>query len=141
MLTITDLPTRIASKIEVGEEHWLWTGWSNNAGYPYAHFEGRDQPAYRVVYLLLVGPIPDGYELDHTCVTPMCVWPAHLEPVTHAENQLRIRARFTACRRAGHDWSVPRNVAVRPNGSRYCAECARIDMRARYAAKKSLAAA
>jgi len=133
-LTLTDLPPRIVEKIEVGEEHWLWTGWANDAGYPYVYMDGRDQPAYRVVYELLVGPIPVGLELDHLCVTPMCVWPEHMEPVTHAENQRRIALRQIACRRVGHDWTDPRNVRTRPSGRRYCAECDRISLRARYAA-------
>lgn len=136
-LTVTDLPERISAKIEVGAEHWMWTGWANDAGYPYVSFEGRDQPAHRVVYTLLVGPIPDGLELDHTCVTPMCVYPDHLEPVTHAENQSRIRDRFTACHRAGHDWSDPKNVRTRSNGRRYCAECDRIDQRRRHGERKA----
>jgi hypothetical protein len=139
-LTMTDLPPRIAVKIEARDGHWLWTGWSNSAGYPYVRFEGRDQPAYRVVYTLLAGAIPEGLELDHLCQMPRCVNPDHLEPVTHAENQRRIRDRQTACRREGHDWSDPRNVRVRPNGRRYCAECDRIALRTRYATRKEAAA-
>lgn len=87
----------------------------------------------------IVGPIPDGLELDHTCVTPMCVFPAHTEPVTHAVNQRRIAERQLACRREGHDWTNPENVRTRPNGRRYCAECDRISLRARYAARKAAA--
>jgi hypothetical protein len=131
-----NLPDRIVDKIEVRDDHWYWTGWANDAGYPYVHNDGRDQPAYRVVYELLVGPIPDGLELDHLCVTPMYVRPEHMEPVTHAENQRRIAARQISCRRVGHDWTDPRNVRTRRNGRRYCAECERISLRARYAAQK-----
>lgn len=47
--------------------------------------------AHRVVYESLVGPIPAGLELDHTCRVRRCVNPDHLEPVTHAENQRRSR--------------------------------------------------
>lgn len=111
-----------------------WTGWCNDDGYGYVRFEGRDQPAHRVAYLLTVGPIPDGLELDHTCQNPRCILVEHLEPVTHAENQRRIAARQTACRREGHDWTDPRNVRTRPNGRRYCAECDRIAHRAKRSA-------
>ncbi|MDL5159461.1 HNH endonuclease [Actinomycetospora termitidis] len=137
--TVTDLPARLVEKITVADGHWLWTGgWVNDAGYPYVRHDGRDQPAYRVTWKLLVGPIPDKTpELDHLCVTPLCVYPGHLEPVTHAENQRRIRERQTSCRRAGHDWTVPRNVRVRPNGKRYCAECDRQAQRAKYAAGRA----
>lgn len=128
---MTALPQRIEKRIDRTATCWLWTGWSNAEGYGYTRFEGRDQPAHRVVYLHLVGPIPDGLELDHLCVTPLCVNPAHLEPVTHQENQRRIAGRQVACRRLGHDWTDPSNVRTRPNGRRYCAECDRIAQRAK----------
>lgn len=142
-ITMTDaigvLPDRILVNLRPDGEHWLWAGWANDQGYPYSSLDGRDQPAYRVVWTILVGPIADGLELDHLCVTPMCVRPLHLEPVTHAENQRRIALRQTACRRVGHDWTIARNVRTRPNGRRYCAECDRINLRARRAAKRAAA--
>lgn len=141
MITLTDkLPPRIADRIVEQDGHWIWQGWCNQEGYPYVHFGGRDQPTYRVVWKLQVGSIPEGMELDHLCVTPKCCNPEHLEVVTHAENQRRIRERYTQCTH-GHDWTNPRNVRTRPNGSRYCAECDRISCRARYARNKRKAAA
>lgn len=132
-LTFTDiLPAGFASRLKLDGDHWLWTGWHNDVGYPYVRYDGRDQPAYRVIWQLLRGPIPDGMELDHTCVTPPCCNPDHLEVVTHAENVLRIRHRQMACRKAGHDWTDPRNVRVRKSGARYCAECDRESCRRRY---------
>ena len=92
---------------------------------------GRDVPVHRVVYEALTGADITGLDLDHLCRNPGCVNPAHHEPVTHAENQRRIAKMQNECRRAGHDWSDPRNVRVRPNGARYCAECDRIDQRRR----------
>jgi hypothetical protein len=135
--TLTDLPERIASRIDVSDGHWLWTGWCNPEGYPYTSLNGRDQPAYRVVWNLLVGPIPEGLDLDHLCRTPKCCNPEDLEPVTHAENQRRMGAAQTSCRKAGHDWSIRTNVRIRPNGSRYCAECDRINQRQRRALRRS----
>jgi hypothetical protein len=38
-----------------------------------------------------------------------------------------------ACEQAGHDWSVPGNVAVRSDGRRYCQVCARDGKRRRRA--------
>lgn len=128
MYRLTDLPTRITEKIEVRDGHWLWTGWCNDKGYPYVYDEGRDQPAYRAIYKRLVGVIPPPLELDHLCNLPLCVWPTHMEPVTHAENQRRMSVRQVACRRAGHDWTVPRNVRVRKDGRRYCGECDRLNV-------------
>lgn len=127
-LTVTDLLIRA----EPASDCLIWTGWKNDDGYGYVRFEGRDQPVHRVAYLLAVGPIPAGHEVDHLCQRRDCLRIEHLEVVTHAENQQRIAARQMTCRRAGHDWTDPRNVRVRPNGRRYCAECDRQDQRARH---------
>jgi hypothetical protein len=139
-LTFTDLPERLASRVVVTDSGcWEWQGWRNSANYGYLSVDGRDQCAHRVSYEALVGPIPDGLELDHLCTNPPCINPAHLEAVTHAENQRRIATRQVTCRRAGHDWTDPNNVRVRPNGRRWCAECDRQDQRRRYAEKKRAA--
>lgn len=107
----------------------LWTGPVDTHGY------GRHgKPvAHRVIYELIVGPIPDGLELDHLCRVPRCVNPHHLEPVTHAENVrrgmagsvngARLRAK-THCKR-GHQFTSE-NTYVYPNGERECRTCARM---------------
>lgn len=65
---------------------WLWLGGKGGAGYG-AITRGRfKQPAHRVFFELLVGPIPDGLQLDHLCCVRACVNPDHLEPVTQGEN-------------------------------------------------------
>lgn len=134
----TDLPERMRTRVlETDSGCWEWQGWRNDANYGYLHSDGRDRCAHRVAYEALIGPIPSGMELDHLCTNPPCVNPAHLEPVTHAENQRRIAARQTSCRRAGHDWTDPRNVRIRKSGNRWCAECDRQDQRRRYAERKA----
>jgi hypothetical protein len=54
---------------------------------------GRRVYAHRWIYEKVVGPIPEGYELDHICGHKNCVRPSHLEPVTHKENARRAAAR------------------------------------------------
>jgi hypothetical protein len=135
-LTVADLPERLRERVTVTDSDcWEWQGWRNNANYGYLSVDGRDQCAHRVSYEALVGGIAEGLELDHLCVNPPCINPVHLEPVTHAENQRRIAARQTACRRSGHDWTIPGNVRTRPNGSRYCAVCEREAQRRRHSEK------
>jgi hypothetical protein len=74
---------------------WLWTGQANKGGYGAfsvgSRYDGnrRGVRAHRWAYEALVGPIPEGLQLDHLCRNPPCVNPAHLEPVTHAENMRR----------------------------------------------------
>lgn len=76
---------------------WVWQLYKVGAGYGRMTVAGRQVLAHRHYYEQHVGPIPEGLELDHLCRVRCCVNPAHLEPVTHAENQRRgIRAKLTA---------------------------------------------
>jgi hypothetical protein len=93
-----------------------------------------------VRFIGAVGPIPDGFEVDHLCRVTPCVNPAHLEPVTHRENVHRgkngvlrhLRApliRRTHCGR-GHE-RTPENLYASGN----CRKCQRVrDERRRTAA-------
>lgn len=69
---------------------WIWGGASQDLGYG-LFFPSRRSPvgAHRYAYLELIGPIPDGFHLDHLCRVPACVNPSHLEPVTPLENTRR----------------------------------------------------
>ena len=68
---------------------WMWDGWNSGNGYGKVWWEGKGEMAHRVVYELLVGPIPEGLILDHTCRNRGCCNPAHVEPVTTLVNTLR----------------------------------------------------
>jgi hypothetical protein len=49
-----------------------------------------------VAYEQTYGPVPAGRQLDHLCRQRACVNPAHVEPVTNAENGRRgASARLT----------------------------------------------
>lgn len=90
----------------------------------------RFDRAHRVAYRELVGPIPEGLELDHLCRNPSCVNPEHLEPVTSRTNLLRSeapsahQARQTHCKR-GHEFTAE-NTYVDKKRKRYCIECRRL---------------
>lgn len=85
------LPPRMAAKVRVSAGGcWLWTGAIQTRGYGSTGIGGgRTGLAHRVAYVALVGPIPQGLTLDHLCEVKRCVNPAHLEPVTAAENLRR----------------------------------------------------
>lgn len=121
---------------------WVWTASLNSMGYGQlmvVEAPGRRRPnrAHRLAYELTVGPIPEGLELDHLCCNKRCVNPAHLEPVTHAENVRRAVANDETCRN-GH----PRTEANTyrwggRNGHRTCRICSAEGQRRRYEEKKA----
>lgn len=84
---------KIESNIQVDPEKgcWIWMLDSEISpkGYARSNFFGRQQAVHRVSYLVYVGPIPDGLEIDHLCRVRRCCNPEHLEAVTHAENLRR----------------------------------------------------
>jgi hypothetical protein len=81
---------------------WRFTGPIGSHGYGVFGAGGRLWRAHCFAYESLVGPVPQGLQLDHLCRNKWCVSPAHLEPVSGSENMLRrpeSRKRF--CRH-GH---------------------------------------
>jgi hypothetical protein len=86
------LPDRILDKLApcpiTGCWHWA-ARWSSGNGYGKVRYEGKCSMAHRVVYLLLVGSIPEDHVLDHTCRERSCCNPDHLEPVTVQVNTER----------------------------------------------------
>ena len=68
-----------------------WIGAKNSGGYGYFWHDKSYIGAHVFAYEHCVGPIPEGLVLDHLCEYRACVCPAHLEPVTQAENIRRSR--------------------------------------------------
>lgn len=82
---------------------WLWRGCKTPGGYGHSSLNGKATVAHRVAYQLIVGPIPEGMDLDHLCRNRACVNPAHLDPVTRRQNLVRgVKARGCV---NGHQYS------------------------------------
>lgn len=97
------LPEQFWSRVERTDTGcWFWTGSYGVGGYGQLSVRkerGQKTPttliAHRMAWELLVGPIPDGMEVDHRCRNRCCVRPAHLRLLTPASNkQYAARARW-----------------------------------------------
>src|SRR5689334_7081030 len=87
---------RFWTKVDKSGDCWLWTGAVNDSGYG-AIWDGyRLVYAHRLSWELHGGTIPEGFDLDHLCLTRTCVNPAHLDPTTHGDNVRRAWARKRA---------------------------------------------
>jgi hypothetical protein len=138
---------RFKAKVEVDNDGChLWTGCLDKNGYGFFNMgrPKRLRRAHRISYLLFVGPVPAGYDVEHRCHTDdetcdgtdckrrRCVNPEHLEALTHSDNVLRGRsfsareAQQTHCLR-NHPLSGPgSDVYLMPRGGRQCRYCKRM---------------
>lgn len=133
---------------------WEWTGSRDQYGYgSVKRWQGRYLGTHRVAYEMLIGPVPDGLQLDHTChnedlscdggrtcLHRRCVNPAHLVPATHKENTSRGRAgqgkkRATSSHCGnGHEYAVVGFYLSRRRRGRLCKQCVK-DAAARHAVR------
>lgn len=69
---------------------WLWQGARNAGGYGRVGWQIGDQQetyAHRIAWFLLHGRLPaPGLHIAHTCDTPACCNPSHLQEMTVQEN-------------------------------------------------------
>lgn len=92
-------PTKIQKVYEVDQETgcWNWLLYKNKKGYGHWLHNRKKGLAHRFFYTEKFGPIPPQMTLDHLCSNTSCVNPAHMEPVTAAENSRRKNGVFEKC--------------------------------------------
>jgi hypothetical protein len=108
-------------------ECWQWPGAKSGEGYAYVRVGGRRGRAltlHRLLYEVLVGPVPARQELHHRCEDRGCVNPHHLEPLRKPVHGRRHR--WTECGR-GHP--LQGGNRLRRGG---CRKCRLANRRAKY---------
>lgn len=125
----------------------LWDGATTKDGYGTINVRNRTKRVHVFMWELLEGPVPVGLELDHVkangCTNRHCANIAHLEPVTHRENNSRGTSPSAECARKthckeGHEFT-PSNTHIRPSGGgRLCRKCLQAENVRRRAEAKAL---
>lgn len=112
--------SHMLSKTEFVNGCTVWTGCVNAGGYGITQYRSEPWLAHRLVWFFTYGSVPD--ELDHLCRVRNCVEVAHLEAVTHEENNYRAKARRSCCRR-GHEYTKDNVYIIPSSGRRVCRTC------------------
>lgn len=121
---------RFWAKVDLRDNNgcWLWMASGHKRGYGQFWLNGKFIGSHRYAYQSLVGPIPDGLQLDHRCRVPACVRPDHLEPVTgkvntlRGDNPLAKNKRKTECVN-GHEFTPENTYLVPARNGRHCRRC------------------
>lgn len=127
----------ILSNVAPNERGCLeYQGYRHPKGYGQVGMKDGNEATHRVVYRGKRGPIPEGWDVCHTCDNPPCVNPLHLFAAPRVANLIDMRnkgrnrqTQKTHCPH-GHEYT-PENTYVCKRGWRGCLKCQMIRNRLR----------
>src|SRR5215472_6244556 len=124
-MTIGRPPTDIWKRIKRQSERTsngclVWQGSINSSGYgQIAPPNSKSKILHRVVWQMLFGPIPKGYQLHHTCENKRCWNPDHLELISPSRHKLLHNGDYCP---NGHEFTKE-NTYLHPDGAGKYREC------------------
>lgn len=131
---------RFWPKVDASGDCWQWTGGvSGRYGMVRPGGSANQRGAHVMAWELLIGPVPNGHQVDHLCKNTLCVNPDHLQPVPPRINLLRsetwsgVNARKSHCPN-GHPYDKA-NTRIHM-GKRNCRSCDRARLARRRAQPK-----
>lgn len=92
---------KIMERVEIDEQTgcWNWqgptSGEGRGGGYGRMCLDNQTVAVHIVSFTHFNGYVPGKKQVDHVCENRLCCNPAHLELVTHLENQRRKQRRKT----------------------------------------------
>jgi hypothetical protein len=99
---IGDDKGRLMSSVEIDSNGcWLWRKYRHRLGYGVMKLHNRLEQAHRAAWLILVGAIPSGMQLNHRCHVRHCVNPQHLYLGTQTDNMRDMEVSGRAKRSVG----------------------------------------
>lgn len=144
--TDADYISRWKARCVVNEQGcWLWQGALVGNGYPGSSYRGTNCRVHKASYELHRGPVPEGWDVCHTCDNKLCINPLHLFAAPRVANLIDMRnkgrnrqTQKTHCPQ-GHSYAEYGKPHYTKPTWRICTACVRDKMRREQADGTALA--